>query len=137
MVDEGYVGDPTATGVTLKDGSLLLYTTGEGRIITGAYLDYLVAQEACEMTVGFPEIAARHGLVVGPTDSIHLRQVNERMVMRMACMEAKGWPIPEPVMQGGTLIYDIYREAEEERVAWATDYTQCNTELFGNPTGWN
>lgn len=136
MEDKGYVGDPTATGVTLKDGSLLLYTTGEGRIITGAYLDYLVAQEDCEVTVGFPEIAARHGLVVGPTDSNNLRQINERMVMRMTCMEAKGWPIPEPVMQGGTLIYDIYREAEEERVAWATDYTQCNMELFGNPTGW-
>ncbi len=137
MEAEGYSGDPTVDGVRLNDGSLLLYTTGEGRIVTGAYLDYLVAQEACEASVGYPEIAARHGLVAGPPDSNHLRRVNERMVLRMSCMEEKGWPIPEPVMQGGTLIYDIYREAEEERVAWATDYTQCNMELFGNPTGWD
>lgn len=135
MKAEGYIGNPV-DGVTLKDGTYLR-VQGTGLFITGAYLEYLMDEERCESSTGYLAIAERHGMQPNGYDPERTRVFNERKVKQMACLETRGWAIPTPVTLRGALVYDKQFESDEERAAWVADWTQCNMELFGNPTGWN
>ncbi len=136
MDKAGYFGDPYAEGVILADGTLLRLGEG-GRVVTGAYLEYLLVVQSCEASSGYNQVAEEHGLLVGLDDPERVRTTNERTVKQMACLETRGWAIPTPVTLRGVLVYDKQFESDEERAAWVADWTQCNMELFGNPTGWN
>ena len=135
MEREGYFGNPV-DGVTLKDGTYLR-VQGTGLFITGAYLEYLMDEERCETSTGYLAIAERHGLQPDGFDPVRTRAFNERKVKQMDCLQGRGWAIPDPVRLRGALVYDKQFESEEERAAWVADWTQCNMQLFGNPTGWD
>jgi hypothetical protein len=126
--ERGYVGNPYAEGVSMPDGSVLKLEPGQpGPPLTGAYLDFRLAQQECQQEAGFEEILQKFGLtsqVQGITPG-QLALMNQEELARMRCMEAKGWEIPEPVTLQGSLVFDVHHDNPEDEAAWQTDYSEC------------
>jgi hypothetical protein len=124
----GYAGNPYAEGITLPDGTVLQLGPGQPvPPLTGAYLDFRLAQQECQEEAGFEAILQQHGLTseIQGVSPGQLAAMNEQQVGRMRCMEAKGWEIPEPVTLQGTLVFDVRHDNPEEESAWQADFAEC------------
>jgi hypothetical protein len=138
MSAQGYVGNPYQEGVSFPDGTVLKIGGEQtGFKLTGAYLDYRLAQEKCQQAAGYEAILQRHGMTSGPQGIMpeRLQQLNEDRVAVMQCMGEKGWKIPEPVTLQGMFVFEVVHESDEREAAWNVDHAACNAELFGNIRG--
>jgi hypothetical protein len=136
LEERGYVGNPHTEGTTMPDGTVLkLGPENPGQLLRGAYLDYELARQDCQVVAGLEEILQRHGLTsqregVSPEQ---LAAINQQQVARMRCMENEGWAIPEPVTLRGLLMFDPRLDDAEEQAAWDSDYATCFLEARSGP----
>lgn len=127
MHEEGYPELSIRKGVVLKDGSVV----GEGgsHELKGAYLEYVVSMENCENSSGIAAVSRDFGFANPTLAPETQKRLNDKAVREMACMETKGWDIPEPVTSRGLLIFDVQIDSEEERTAYNVDFYRCLAEL--------
>ena len=131
IAEAGYPGDPSAEGVTLKDGSV--FRSRGGYTTTAAVLDYLVVRGRCSTQTGLTDLADRAG--VNPTPDVQRAQgINKALVLQMACMEERGWDIPEPTTLNGFLTYPAPAADGDLLSAYHIDLMRCNQKLWGTDT---
>jgi hypothetical protein len=119
------VGTPD---LVLLDGS----TIPPGRrYVRGALLDYEIHREECAAQSGFSDVVAKFGLADKPPDPRSVHAANAQQVAQMDCLAKKGYTIPEPKVLRGFLQFDFPVRSSEEQVAYLSDITDCNREIWG------
>lgn len=114
--------------LVLLDGS----TIPPGRrYVRGALLDYEIHREECAAQSGFNDVVAKFGLADKPPDPRRVQTANAQIVAQMDCLAKKGYTIPEPKVLRGFLQFDFPIRSSEEQVAYLSDITDCNREIWG------
>ena len=129
MFEAGYPETDQRVGVLLKDGTVLKPEPGSSFALSGAYLQYNLASEECDASSGMNAVRGSHGTADPTPNPVVLKQLNDQRIREMACMEQKGWDIPEPVTSRGSLIFDVRFESEEQKTAYTVQYYRCMAEL--------
>lgn len=128
MHEAGYPEVDIRKGIILKDGSVI--REGAGPLyLRGAYLEYALTVEGCEQSTGLSAVRADFGFANPTLAPGTQKRLNDNVVREMACMEGKGWDIPEPVTSRGLLIFDIQFDSEEQKTAYNVDFYRCLAEL--------
>lgn len=126
MAEAGYdVEDPE--GVLLSDGTRL--PRGRSYTVTPAIAAYRSEQDRCDEESGMADLMAEVGgqprsRQETPPDIA--RQQNENALQVISCLEERGWTIPEPIDNGGILVFGPDPGlSDDERAAYDLDYNEC------------